>query len=101
MTPLATFFAARVAVQAAVALGALALGGQQASALDLGVKLACASDYYSYCSQHSPSSPGVRTCMRVNGSKLSNRCVNALISAGEVSSDEVVRKRAASQTASR
>lgn len=101
MTPLSTLITARVILKSAIAIGAMGVGGHQASALDLGVKLACASDYYAYCSQHSPSSPGVRSCMRANGANLSKRCVSALISAGEVSSDEVVRRRAASQTASR
>jgi hypothetical protein len=57
--------------------------------------MACAGDYFSYCSQHSPSSPGVRQCMRANGLKLSQRCVNALVAAGEVSANEVARRQAA------
>jgi hypothetical protein len=81
---------ARAAFTAIVLSGALTT---QAGAVSLGVKLACASDYYSYCSQHSPGSAGVRQCMRSHGPQLSNRCINALIGAGEVSKAEVDRKR--------
>ncbi|MGQ0456345.1 MAG: hypothetical protein ACT4OU_04715 [Hyphomicrobium sp.] len=96
-----TAVAARaVIVPAAVALG-MTLMASSASAVSFRVKLACASDYYSYCSQHSPDTPGVRQCMRANGPKLSKSCVSALISAGEVSQTEVDRRRAAKQTASR
>lgn len=92
MTPMTLITAATVrTVVALVLTGALA---SQASAVSLGVKLACASDYYSYCSQHSPGSTGVRQCMRAHGSQLSKRCVNALIAAGEVSKAEVERRRA-------
>lgn len=90
-------------------LAAVVLSGAfatQASAVSLSVKMACASDYYSYCSQHNPGSPGVRQCMRANGPQLSKRCINALVGAGEVSKAEVDRRRAvaakkaASKTAS-
>lgn len=78
----------------AVVIASAAFAGQ-AHAVSLGVKLACASDYYSYCSQHGVGTPAVRHCMRANGPKLSNRCINALIAAGEVSRTEVERRRAA------
>ena len=84
----------RTALAAAAAVLALA-APQQAAAVSLGVKMACASDYYSYCSQHAVGSPGVRKCMRANGHNLSNRCVNALVKAGEVSKSEVERRMAA------
>jgi hypothetical protein len=64
----------------------------QASALSLAVELACATDYYAYCSKHDPDSPGVRTCMNANGEKLSMRCLKALVGAGEVSKSEVDRR---------
>lgn len=72
-----------------------ALVSSQAGAVSLAVKLACASDYYAYCGQHSPGSVGVRQCMRANGPRLSNQCINALIGAGEVSKAEVESRRAA------
>ncbi|MFN0219190.1 MAG: hypothetical protein ACKVP4_10285 [Hyphomicrobium sp.] len=98
---LSTAIVARTVIApAAIALGMTLLAGN-ASAVSFRVKLACASDYYSYCSQHSPDTPGVRQCMRVNGPKLSKSCINALIGAGEVAKSEVDRRRAAKQTAAR
>ncbi|MGO9543456.1 MAG: hypothetical protein ACLPPF_01470 [Rhodomicrobium sp.] len=61
----------------------------QAPAASLSVELACASDYYAYCSKYDPDGSEVRTCMRRNGRKLSQRCLRALVAAGEVSKDEV------------
>ncbi len=79
---------------AAIALGSVAIHSSQASAVSLSVQLACATDYYAYCSKHDPDGPGVRGCMRAAGPKLSDRCVNALIGAGEVSKAEVERRTA-------
>jgi hypothetical protein len=42
--------------------------------------------------QNDPDSPGARKCMRANGLKLSQGCLNALIAAGEVSKAEVARR---------
>ena len=67
-------------------LGALALSASRRGAGT--VRSACASDYLAYCSQHPTEGPGVRSCMRANGSRLS-ACVNALVAAGEVSKKEV------------
>ena len=78
---------------AAITLGTVTFSSQ-ASAVSLSVQLACATDYYAYCSKHDPDGPGVRGCMRAAGPKLSNRCVNALIGAGEVSKAEVERQKA-------
>jgi hypothetical protein len=106
MTPttLIALAAKSASVRAVLAAAALTGLSSQAGAVSLGVKLACASDYYSYCSQHAVGSPGVRQCMRAHGPQLSKRCVSALISAGEVSQAEVDRRRAAirarAQTAS-
>ncbi len=83
--------ALRRAGSAAFALAALASMTQQASATSLAVQMACATDYYAYCSKHDPEGPAVRACMRANGLKLSMRCVSALIAAGEVSMAEVTR----------
>ncbi len=83
-------------VAAALALSTVAIHSNRASAASLAVQLACASDYYAYCSKHDPDGPGVRACMNANGNKLSNRCVNALVAAGEISKAEVDRRTAAS-----
>jgi hypothetical protein len=63
----------------------------QAMAVSSSVKSACKSDYRAYCGQHNPDGAEVRTCMRTNSSKLSQRCVDALVAAGEVSQTEVAR----------
>lgn len=91
----------RTVVMSALALAALTVTTGSASAVSLRVKLACASDYYRHCSAHSPDSPGVRQCMRAVGAGLSKGCVNALVSAGEVSAAEVARRSTASKTAAR
>jgi len=95
MTPIISLLTTRAAVTAFLALGALTGNHSEAGAVNARVKMACAGDYFSYCSQHSPASPAVRQCMRTNGLKLSNRCVNALVAAGEVSAEEVSRRAAA------
>ena len=66
-----------------------------AQAVSLHVKLACSRDYYAYCSQFSSNSPEVRQCMRGVGRRLSERCFNALVDAGEVKPTEVARRAAA------
>lgn len=90
-----TRIASRVLLASTIAAVAMTSMTTDAAAVSLRVKLACAADYYSNCSQHSPDTPGVRQCMRAAGPKLSKSCVNALISAGEVSQTEVDRRRAA------
>ena len=81
---------------AIVAAGFAALSSTAASAVDVRVAMACATDYYAYCSQHPSEGTAVRQCMRANGQKLSNSCVNALIAAGEVSKAEVERRSVSS-----
>lgn len=101
MTPIATAFAARAVVTAALALGSFIAAPEQANALSLRVKLACSADYYKNCSSYSPFGSEVRQCMRAVGPGLSRGCVSALVAEGEVSQAEVDRRRAASKTASR
>jgi hypothetical protein len=84
----------RPIVKVAFALASLILLTVNAGAVDQRVSSACASDYLSYCSQHDPDGPGTRRCMRANGLKLSQSCVNALVAAGEVSKREVARRAA-------
>lgn len=71
---------------------AILTAGSPASANSLSVQLACASDYYAYCSKHDPDGAAVKACMRANGLRLSDRCLNALVAAGEVSKAEVSRR---------
>lgn len=86
--------ATRLALAAALATGNLIVGMGAAHAVSLRVQMACASDYFSYCSKYPTDGPQVRQCMRANGHKLSSSCVNALIAAGEVSKAEVARRSA-------
>jgi hypothetical protein len=85
---------ARTAFLALVAAAGVAAQASGAAAVSSSVKFACMSDYFSYCSSHAVDSPGLRQCMRANGLKLSSRCVNALVAAGEVSKSEVARRSA-------
>lgn len=98
MTPLTTFVIAFAAVRilaiAMIVASALSLAASQANAYSLQVKLACASDYYSHCSQHPVNSPGVTQCMNAVGPKLSRRCIKALIGDGYVSKPEADRRLA-------
>jgi hypothetical protein len=77
----------------------VAVQASPAAAVSLAVKMACMTDYMSHCSQHAIGSPGVRSCMRSVGPRLSKRCVGALIAAGEVSQAEVDRRRSALKSA--
>ena len=88
MTPITTIIAARFALALATAVSMVAVSTNSASAMSLGVKMACASDYYANCSQYPVGSPGVRQCMRAHGPQLSKGCVSALIAAGEVPKNE-------------
>jgi hypothetical protein len=101
MTPIASLIAARAAVAVAIAAGSIALSSGDAKAVSLRVKLACAGDYYRHCSAYSPGGPEVRQCMRSVGRGLSRGCVNALYSAGEMSSKDLARYNASTRTASR
>jgi hypothetical protein len=78
--------------KAAVA-GVMSLGlVTTAYAVDPRVRSACTGDFMAHCSQHDPDSAAARSCMRANGPKLSKGCLNALIAAGEVSTEEVARR---------
>ena len=79
---------------AALVIGTMALTTAHAGAFSAKVEASCAGDYYAYCSQHPVEGKGVRSCMRRNGNRLSKRCVNALVAAGEVSKREVSRRSA-------
>ena len=71
---------------------ALLLGAAtQAVAVDGRVQSACERDYFAYCSQHDPDGEDVRRCMRVNGEKLGDSCVEALMRAGELTPTETAR----------
>lgn len=87
---------ARLAVAALLAGAASIAVTTAASAVSGNVRQACMSDYFAYCSAHAVGSASLRGCMKSNGPKLSSRCLSALISAGEVSSATVAKRRSAS-----
>ena len=97
MTPITTVLAARAAVAAGVTLATVILSTNDAHAVSLAVKLACASDYYAHCSQYAVGTPAVRQCMRAHGKELSSGCISALVDAGEVSKSEVERRVASAK----
>lgn len=78
----------------ALVLAFSTLSAGEAPAVGARVKLACAGDYFAYCSQHPIGSAALRQCMRDAGPKLSKRCVNALVAEGEVSEGEVAPRAA-------
>ncbi|MDX2287947.1 MAG: hypothetical protein NW217_03910 [Hyphomicrobiaceae bacterium] len=84
-----TIFAALVVATATAVIAT------DANAYSLQLVRSCSGDYYNYCSQHSPTSPGVKSCFRANGLKLSKGCVTALKAEGLVSEAEVARRQAA------
>ena len=53
------------------------------------VQQACASDYKALCGEYGLDTTALRACMDRAGHKLSNGCVHALVSSGEVSQAEV------------
>lgn len=64
--------------------GAVALSTCAAFAYDDVVAQHCTDDYMAYCSSHDPDSSATRRCMETHRSELSQRCVKALVAAGEV-----------------
>lgn len=94
MTSISRTTATRLAMAAGFAAANLIAFASSANAVSLRVQMACAGDYFAYCSKYPSDGPQVRQCMRANGLKLSSSCVNALIAAGEVSKAEVERRAA-------
>jgi hypothetical protein len=86
--------------RAAVAVAAfgflLAVPGRGAGAASIAVQVACADDYYAYCSKIDPilDAKGVNACMKANGAKLSQRCIEALLAEGEVTPADIAARPA-------
>jgi hypothetical protein len=85
---------------AAIALAAfwllLTVPGRDAAAASIAVQVACADDYYAYCSKIDPiaDAKGVNACMKTNGAKLSQRCIDALLAEGEVTRADIAARPA-------
>jgi hypothetical protein len=57
------------------------------------VQKACAKDYKTHCGQYGVETEALRLCMDRAGQRLTKTCVNALVAAGEVSKQEVERRK--------
>jgi hypothetical protein len=57
------------------------------------VQKACANDYHKHCGQYGIETEALRLCMDKAGHGLSKICVDALVDAGEVSKEEVERRK--------
>jgi hypothetical protein len=58
-----------------------------------GEKNFCADAYHKYCGEYGLDSSALRDCMSRNGKNLPSNCIDALVDAGEVSKDEVERRK--------
>ena len=59
-------------------------GVTTASAVTERVKNSCYNDYTKFCPAYAVGSSALRQCMRSAGRKLSPKCINALVDAGEI-----------------
>ncbi len=84
-----------------VALGFASAPPAFAKDVNPAVKRACANDYFAHCSMHPVGTPAVRQCMRAVGPRLSKRCINALVAAGEVRPSDRKRYKTATSKSSR
>ena len=57
------------------------------------VQKACAKDYKAHCGQYGIETEALRLCMDRSGQRLTKTCVDALVAAGEVSKQEVERRK--------
>jgi hypothetical protein len=57
------------------------------------VQKACANDYKRHCGQYGIGSEALRLCMDRAGQRLTKTCVDALVASGEVSKQEVERRK--------
>jgi hypothetical protein len=89
-----TIHAGLVVAMAAATLAASAATAQAASAR---VRAACEADYLAYCSQYPEEGAAVRKCMDSHGAQLSKHCVDALVADGEISRNEVEKRRSAAR----
>lgn len=85
---------ARSLLAVTVLVSASTIAAPEASAISSRTKLACLSDYRSYCSAHRVGTHELRQCMSANGPQLSKKCISALVAEGEISEAEVARRAA-------
>ena len=70
-----------------------AAASSQAAPITDGEKQFCKDDYRKFCGSYGLESNALRDCMDRVGHSLSHECIEALISAGEVSRSEVERRK--------
>ena len=58
-----------------------------------GVQKGCANDYKRLCGQYGIETEALRLCMNRAGQRLTKTCVDALVADGEVSKQEVERRK--------
>jgi hypothetical protein len=61
------------------------------------VQKACANDYKQHCGQYGIETEALRLCMDRAGQRLTKTCVDALVADGEVSKQEVERRKRSSR----
>jgi hypothetical protein len=59
------------------------------------VQKACAQDYKAHCGQYGIETDALRLCMDRKGQRLTKTCIDALVADGEVSKQEVERRKRA------
>jgi hypothetical protein len=74
-------------------LAIVGCGGLAQAEYTKAVQQACRDDYKKYCNEYGIETSALRLCMDKAGYNLSHGCVNALIDAGEVSREEVERRK--------
>ena len=73
---------------------ALSAGGASAQhTYSKAVQEACAKDYKAHCGQYGVETEALRLCMDRAGQRLTKSCVDALVADGEVSKQEVDRRK--------
>ena len=73
-----------IAVALVATAASVMVYGTAARAYSERVNQACNDDYFAYCGQHALGSSALRYCFEASRNKLSQRCINALVDAGEV-----------------
>ena len=74
-------------------LFALSSGASAQHTYSKAVQKACANDYKRHCAQYGIETEALRLCMDKAGQRLTSTCVNALVASGEVSKQEVQKRK--------
>lgn len=77
----------------AVSALAVALLPEAAGAITERQKRDCRADYNRYCKAYAVGSEGLRACMSRSIRKISNRCVAALVDAGDMTPAQAAKLR--------